>query len=244
MGSLGGELALLRTVVEALGEIIIITDSDWGPSGPRIQYVNPAFTRLTGYAAHAVLGQTPRILQGPNTDRTQLNALRAAMAAGRSFRGETINSRKDGTEYLIEWLITPVVQGGRVTQWAAVQRDVTELRRSQERQTDLIPEVNHRVNNSIAVMQSVASQTARTAQTMTEFTDAFEGRLRALACVHRLLARHQGPDILLRPGAAVALGMALNELTANAADHWRPVSSRRANPVRLDHPVLSRWRPS
>lgn len=244
---LGDELAILRTVVEALGEVIIITDADLGPSGPRIQYVNPAFTRLTGYAADEILGQTPRFLQGPSTDRAMLDDLRMALAAGRSFRGEAINYRKDGSEYIVEWMITPVRQEERVMHWAAVQRDVTEIRRSQKQRRELAAEVNHRVNNTLAAMQSVASQTARKAQTVPEFKLAFEKRLRALAGVHRLLAQHQwvsvpletlvttqimpyvggdmgrlvtaGPKVALRPGAAVALGMALSELAANAADH-------------------------
>ena len=59
--------------------------------GPRIEYVNSAFTRIIGYAPEEVLGQSPRILQGPNTDHAFLEALRAALAAGGSFQGEAIN---------------------------------------------------------------------------------------------------------------------------------------------------------
>ncbi|WP_043367197.1 HWE histidine kinase domain-containing protein [Belnapia sp. F-4-1] len=247
MGQPLDELALLRTVIGALGEAIIVTSPELDPPGPRIQYVNPAFTRLTGYASHEVLGQTPRIFQGPDTDRAFLDDLRAALVAGRSFRGEAINYRKDGTEYVVEWLITPVLEDGRVAHWVAVQRDVTELRRSQEQRRRLAAEVNHRVNNNLAAMQSVAAQTARKAETAAEFKDAFQERLRALARVHRLLAgrcwagiplgelaeaqvaphlggkvgrlQASGPEVSLCPGAAVALGMALSELAANAADH-------------------------
>ncbi len=241
------EMTLLRTVIGALGEAVIITDPELDAPGPRIQYVNPAFTRLTGYAPHEVLGQTPRILQGPNTDRTFLDDLRATLTAGRSFRGEAINYRKDGTQYVVEWSITPVLEGDRVTHWVAVQRDVTELRRAEEQRRRLAAEVNHRVNNNLAALQSVAAQTAQKAETAAEFKDAFQERLRALARVHRLLARRywagislgelaeaqvaphlggkverlraSGPEVSLCPGAAVALGMALSELAANAADH-------------------------
>jgi PAS domain S-box-containing protein len=241
------EMALLRTVIGALGEAVIITGAELDPLGPRIQYVNPAFTRMTGYTAQEVLGRAPRFLQGPNTDRALLDDLRAALEAGRSFRGEAINYRKDGTEYVVEWLITPVLQNGLVTHWAAVQHDVTELRLSQKQRRALASEVNHRVNNTLAALQSVAAQTARKAVTAVEFKTAFQERLRALARVHRLLARHHwagvplgelaeaqvaphlggnagrlfasGPAVSVRPGAAVTLGMALSELAANAADH-------------------------
>ncbi|WP_211259515.1 PAS domain-containing protein [Belnapia moabensis] len=57
------EMTLLRTIIGALGEAVIITDPELDAPGPYIQYVNPAFTRLTGYAPHEVLGQTPRILR-------------------------------------------------------------------------------------------------------------------------------------------------------------------------------------
>lgn len=241
------EMALLRTVIGALGEAVIITGPELDPPGPHIQYVNPAFTRMTGYTAQEVLGRAPRVLQGPNTDRALLDDLRATLAAGRSFRGEAINYRKNGTEYVVDWLITPVLQGGCVTHWVAVQHDVTELRRSQKQRRALAAEVNHRVNNALAAMQSVAAQTARKAVTADEFKAAFQERLRALARVHRLLARHHwagvplgelaeaqvaphlggnpgrlfasGPAVSVRPGAAVTLGMALSELAANAAEH-------------------------
>jgi PAS domain S-box-containing protein len=82
------EMALLRTVIGALGEAVIITGPVLDPPGPLIQYVNPAFTRMTGYTAQEVLGRAPRFLQGPNTDRALLDDLRATLAVGRSFRGE------------------------------------------------------------------------------------------------------------------------------------------------------------
>ena len=96
------EMALLRTVIGALGEAVIITGPELDAPGPRIQYVNPAFMRLTGYAPHEVLGQTPLDPQGPNTNRTFLDDPRATLTAGRSFRGEAINYRKDGTQYVVE----------------------------------------------------------------------------------------------------------------------------------------------
>ncbi|WP_207191671.1 HWE histidine kinase domain-containing protein [Paracraurococcus ruber] len=176
-----------------------------------------------------------------------LDEIRAALMAGRPFRGETLNYRKDGTEYLVEWLMTPVLTGAGISRWIAAQRDVTETRRTERQRLRLAAEVNHRVNNTLAAVQSVAAQTARRAETAVEFKAAFQERLRALARVHRLLARHHwagaslaelaatqvaphaggdgsrllvtGPEVSLRPGAAVALGMALAELAANAAKH-------------------------
>ncbi len=106
---------LLRAAVEAIDEAILITDAALEPPGPRIVYVNPAFTRMTGYAPEEAIGRSPRMLQGPGTDRAALDRLRAALEAKRTFQGEGVNHRQDGTPFHVEWLIAPVRQAGRVT---------------------------------------------------------------------------------------------------------------------------------
>lgn len=246
--SSGDELVLLRSAIGSIAEAIVITGPDLDLPGPLIEYVNPGFEHMTGYAASEVIGQSPRFLQGPSTDRAELDRLRQALSAGRGFRGQAINYRKDGTEYLVEWLISPVLEDGRIAHWIAAQRDVTELRRAEERQRRLVDELNHRVNNSLATMQSVAAQTFRTGQrSMGELREAFRDRLLALSRVHSLLSHEHwegvplqrlaakqlgsrrdtdigridiaGPEIRLAPGAAIALGMALHELTTNAMRH-------------------------
>jgi len=84
---------------------------------------------MTGYARDELVGATPRILQGPGTDRAVMVRLRAALAAGEGFHGEGINYRKDGSAYLVDWTIDPVRDaGGAITAWLSVQRDVTARR--------------------------------------------------------------------------------------------------------------------
>ncbi|SDB72114.1 HWE histidine kinase domain-containing protein [Belnapia rosea] len=241
------ELKLLRSVVQTIGEAIIVTSPELDPPGPLIEYVNPGFERMTGYAADEVLGRSPRFLQGDGTDRTALDELRTALRAGRAFSGEAVNYRKDGTPYVVEWLISPVLEAGRIVRWVAAQRDVTERRQGEERQKRMADELNHRVNNSLAAVQSVAAQTFRDEwRSVGEVRNAFRDRLLALARVHTLLARGfwegvplqilaerqltscngkaggaeiEGPEMRLRPGAAIALGMALHELATNALRH-------------------------
>ncbi len=121
---------LLRAVLEAARESILVTEAELELPGPRIVYVNPAFTRITGYAPDDVIGRTPRVLQGPKTDRTVLERLRDSLGHDGTFEGETINYRKDGTEFLIQWYVVPLLdERGRTTHYLAVQRDVTEERR-------------------------------------------------------------------------------------------------------------------
>jgi PAS domain S-box-containing protein len=99
-----------------------------GPGYPVI-YVNRAFTDLSGYPPEEILGQSPSILQGPNTSRGVLEALQADLAAGRPFHGEAVNYRRDGSEFIMEWKIAPIRdKGGQIAFYIAIQRDVTELR--------------------------------------------------------------------------------------------------------------------
>lgn len=103
---------------------MVITTADLEPPGPVIVYVNRAFETLTGYSPDEALGDSPRMLQGKDTDRKVLDALRASLAAGRRWQGEAINYRKDGSAFLLEWRIAPVRDDiGRITHWISFQRE-------------------------------------------------------------------------------------------------------------------------
>jgi PAS domain-containing protein len=78
------------------------------PPGPQIVFVSPAFTKMTGYAPEAVIGKTPHILEGPETDRSVLRRLCEDCLAGEVFHGETVNYRKDRSEFHLEWTAGPV----------------------------------------------------------------------------------------------------------------------------------------
>jgi len=122
-------LRLMETAVEDTTESVLITDTDLDRPGPRIVHVNPGFERLTGYTAEEAIGQTPRILQGEETDPDLLVHLREQLEAGEQFFGETVNYRKDGTPFINEWSISPARNDkGEITHFVAVQRDVTERR--------------------------------------------------------------------------------------------------------------------
>ena len=127
------QLRLLKPAIEQSDESVMIMTAQLDPPGPRIVYVNSAFTKMTGYAREEVIGKTPRILDGPKTDRAVLDQLRKDCAAGKVFRGETIKYRKDGSEFHLEWTAGPVRnERGEVTHLVATQRDVTEPHRIEE----------------------------------------------------------------------------------------------------------------
>ncbi len=99
---------------------------------PRILYVNAAFTRMTGYRAEEILGKSPRVLQGPETDRAALDRIRSARLRREAVRVEVLNYRKDGSTFLVELSIIPVTDArGRQTHWISIQRDITERRRAE-----------------------------------------------------------------------------------------------------------------
>ncbi len=118
---------LLAAVVRFSEDSIIITDTLLEHPGPRIIYVNPGFTRMTGYKPEEVFGKTPRLLQGPKTDQAMLNLLRSQLKRGQVFFGQAVNYRKDGSEFINEWHIEPIrSSNGKITHYIAIQRDVTQ----------------------------------------------------------------------------------------------------------------------
>ena len=127
------ELRLLNSAVLQSKESILITEASLERPGPRIVYVNPAFTKMTGYTAAEAIGNTPRMLQGPKTDRATLERLRRCLEQGEVFEGEAINYRKEGAEYIQQWQISPVRdEQGVVTHFLGLQRDITKRKRAEE----------------------------------------------------------------------------------------------------------------
>ena len=110
----------LKTALDCNFASVMVTRAD---EGYPIIYVNPAFTELTGYSYDEVAGQGPSILQGPKTDRKLLDQLRESLDKEEIFHGRTVNYRKDGSEFIMEWKIFPLTNSEkRTTHYLAVQR--------------------------------------------------------------------------------------------------------------------------
>ncbi len=115
------ERVRLATAIEQSDESIIITD----PQGV-IQYANPAFEALTGYAKEELLGQNPMFLQSATADDQSYRKVRRAVAHGETWRGQLINRRKDGTEREVSAVISSVLDdSGAIVNYIAAQHDVT-----------------------------------------------------------------------------------------------------------------------
>jgi two-component sensor histidine kinase len=167
---------------------------------------------------------------------------------GRSIRGaEAIAERPDGSRVSFIPYPTPLRNAqGEIVGAINMLVDISDRKEAETRQRVLIDELNHRVKNTLATVQSLAHQTARHATTLDAFVETFEGRVLALAKVHDLLTKRHwlnaplksliedilaphaegeartrisGPAAELKPAAALSLTMALNELTTNAAKY-------------------------
>lgn len=127
-------LRLLENSIATLNDIVLITEAEpLSYPGPRIVFVNEAFERLTGYSREEIIGKTPRILQGANTQQSELDRIRHALKRWEPVRAEVINYTKSGEEIWLEINIVPLAdETGWYTHWVAVERDITERKRAEQ----------------------------------------------------------------------------------------------------------------
>lgn len=122
---------LLETVIASANDGIIITSAR--VDDLKIVYANPALTAMTGYEIKDVIGQTPVMFQGPDTDKEKLAELRECLKQGQPFKGELLNYGKDGLPYWLDISIVPIRgSDGRVVNFAAIERDITFRKRAEQ----------------------------------------------------------------------------------------------------------------
>lgn len=200
------QLRLLESVVVNANDAVVITEAN--PDFPKILYVNETFTRLTGYSLAEVLGQTPRILQGPQTDRQQLDRIRSHLTAGIPIEVELMNYTKTGEIFWVDLNIVPIPGPDQTPQhFVSIQRDITDRKQSeakihaslQEKEV-LLKEIHHRVKNNLQVISSLLrlqsghlkQGTTNVESAIAAFQDS-QHRVRAMALVHEKL--YQSKDL-------------------------------------------------
>ncbi len=128
------QIQLLSNVVEGTADAVIVTDQRG-----RIEYVNPAFEAVTGYTRAEVLGRDPSLLKSGGHDREFYDGLWRTLGAGLAFRGTFVNRRKSGELFFAEQTITPIREpDGGIRHFVSVGKDVTQLRRAAERESELL----------------------------------------------------------------------------------------------------------
>lgn len=143
------QLKLLEASVAQSNDMVIICEPVPGSGhAMRIVFVNDAFLRVTGYARAEVIGRSPGLLNGPATDITELERIRAAMERFEPVHAELLEYAKSGRTYWIEIGITPVAaKGDRFTHFVSIGRDTSERRRSEEALRELNAGLEERVNH-------------------------------------------------------------------------------------------------
>jgi diguanylate cyclase (GGDEF)-like protein/PAS domain S-box-containing protein len=123
------QLRLQAAALEAAANAIMISDR-----AGRINWVNPAFTQLTGYAPDEVAGRSTELLESTEQDKDFYRAITETVFAGQVWHGELISRRKDGSLYAAEQTVTPVLdEAGAVTYAITIMQDITERRHNEQR---------------------------------------------------------------------------------------------------------------
>ncbi len=218
-------------------------------AGNPIIFANDSFLKLTGYDRDEVLAQSFNFLLAQGADRNDLDEIEAAFA-GREDDPEIHYRRKDGSEFWATIFVNPVKdEDGKVVQHFVSLVDTTKHKTAQANAAMLIDELNHRVKNTLATVQSIVTQAVRNGSDPQTVRESIETRIAALSRSHDLLARDkwegaglrdlvhlaldpfsvakgraerftiEGENVRLSPKATLALGIAFNELATNAVKY-------------------------
>ncbi|WP_245622514.1 sensor histidine kinase [Pseudoxanthomonas dokdonensis] len=232
---------LYDAILQATPDLVYVFDLDH-----RFLYANQALLSMWGRSWDEAIGKTclelgyePWHAAMHDAEIEQVKATRKPVRGEVPFRHHTLGMRT------YDYIFTPVFGAdGDVAAVAGSTRDVTERTQHEAHMRLLLNELNHRVKNTLTVVQSISQQTMRNSTSMDEAQDKIESRILALSKAHDILTRQnwqgaeiseivrattahcqvceharfdmQGPEILLDPRRAVALAMALHELCTNA----------------------------
>ena len=158
-------------LLESMTQSVLLTTADLDYPGPYILYVNRAFEQMTGWNREEILGKSPRILQGPKTDHTIFNNLKDSLMSGTIWSGRTINYRKDGSEFHMEWSIVPIRdQLGAIVQYFAIQKEVTEIVKTEMKLEQAQLAEKKRVKEIEKTNKKLSELLAKQNQTLSLFT--------------------------------------------------------------------------
>jgi PAS domain S-box-containing protein len=215
---------------------------------------NNSAIRMFGYEPSEMIGQPITRIIPPELHGEEERILAKLRRGERIEHYETVRVRKDGRRIDVSLSVSPVRDRlGRLIGAAKVARDITQRKQAEQTQRLLLGELNHRVKNTLATVQSIASQTLRRSKNPAEFVASFLGRLQSLANAHTLLTQSNwqgaelgtlirsqiiadspsedritcsGPEVVLPPQLALHLALVLHELGTNARKYGALSSAR------------------
>jgi PAS domain S-box-containing protein len=204
---------------------------------------NAGATRIFGYQADEMIGQSITRVIPPELQQEEDEILAKLRRGEHIDHYETVRIAKDGRRLDISLSVSPLLdKTGLVIGASKIARDITEKKRAEAIQRVLIEELNHRVKNTLAMTQAIASQSLRHARSASDFVESFSGRVQALAKAHSLLTQrklegaelielvreqvllgvsdervvYSGPTVILGSQPAIHLALVLHELATNA----------------------------
>ena len=237
-----GQLAELETLYHTAPIGLAMFSTDF-----RFVRVNECLAEMNGVPAEQHMGRTPWQVVPGLTDEAE-SLLRQVLDTGKptacvEVEGDT--RKAPGVRRTWREQFYPVFFEGTIEGVGAVIEDITEQKRGEQHLERVMHELNHRVKNSLTVVQSMVSQTVRASTSLADFEESLIGRIRALADTHTLLTESSwrfadmrqivreavrpyrrpggenveivGPELALTPSASLAFSMVLHELTTNAA---------------------------
>jgi PAS domain S-box-containing protein len=233
---------LLSAIVEGSDDAIASKDLN----GVIISW-NKGAERLFGYTPEEIIGKPVLTLIPPELQHEEPGIIDRIRNGERIEHYETVRVRKGGERINVSLTVSPIRDStGRIIGASKIARDITDRKRAEEQRTLLINELNHRVKNTLATVQSLAMQTLRNTTRSEEARELFDSRLSALARAHDLLTAQNwerasltevvsralspfrtdasrvgfsGPEVSVSPKQALALSIALHELATNAAKY-------------------------
>lgn len=240
--SLAASEARFRTITEAMPQMVWSTR----PDGHH-DFFNARWYEFTGVPVGATDGLAWRNLFHPDDREPMWEKWTHCLETGEPYESR-YRLRHHSGEY--RWVLgraAPLYdEAGRIVRWMGTCTDIHDMQKAEEHRKLLIGELNHRVKNTLAIVQSIAQQTFRPGLLSETACAAFEGRLAALAVAHNLLTREHwekaalqtvatealqarglnrgrirlaGPLVVLQPKQAVTIAMALHELCTNAVKY-------------------------
>ena len=231
----------LAAIVESSDDAIISKDLNGV-----ITTWNAAAERMFGYSAAEAIGQPIMILIPPERQNEELEILARIHRGEHVDHFETIRKRKDGSPINVSLSVSPISdESGKIFGASKIARDITDQKRTEERQKVLMAELDHRVKNVLARVDVVAMSTSESSNGVGEFVRSLRGRIQSMAIAHKLLSESRwldvgltslvdtqlrpyetygnitisGTDLTLAAAEAQAVAMVLHELVTNAAKY-------------------------
>ncbi len=176
------QLLLYEAIIENSSDVVVVTDADLEASGPKIIFVNEAFTKVFGYTEDEIIGQTPALLSGKKTDQKAIKEMWRTVLAGEIYRGEFVSYNKKGEECWFSTAAFPIPDSeGKIVNFAATERDITaqkdveaKLRHAKEQaeqankiKSDFLANMSHELRtpmNSVLGMTSMLLDDQTTSQ--------------------------------------------------------------------------------